>query len=50
MSKSQRERKHGGDRKHGRNKRPIDQATSAYVRGRITFEQYAKMMKIKRGK
>lgn len=30
------------NRKYGRNKRPIDQATSAYVRGKITFDQYIK--------
>lgn len=36
------QRKKGGTRKHGRNKRAKDQAMSAYVRGKITFEQYWK--------
>lgn len=31
-----------GSKKHGRNKRPVDQKMSAYVRGKITFEQYMK--------
>lgn len=35
-------RKSGGDRKKGRNKRPVDQPTSKFVRGKISFEQYAK--------
>jgi hypothetical protein len=32
-----------GTGKYGRNKRAVDQATSAYVRGKITFEQYRKL-------
>ena len=35
-------KKKGGSRKHGRNKRAKDQATSAYVRGKITAEKYFK--------
>lgn len=31
-----------GSRKHGRNKRPVNQAMSAYVRGKISFENYRK--------
>ena len=44
MIKSQ-NRKSGGDKKHGRNKKPADHPTSMYVRGKITFEQYMKMRK-----
>ena len=33
----------GGSRKHGRNKRGVDSATSLYSKGKITFEKYAKM-------
>ena len=40
-------KKKGGSRKHGRNKRPVDQLTSFYVRDVITFEQYAKGKNIK---
>ena len=29
-----------GSKKHGRNKRPVNQSMSNYVRGKITFEQY----------
>ena len=43
MANSQ--RKSGGDRKKGRNKRPVDQATSKYVRGKISFEEYWKEKK-----
>lgn len=42
MSRKQSQKKKGGDKKHGRNKRPKDQALSSYVRGNITFEQYKK--------
>ncbi|MFA5151299.1 MAG: hypothetical protein WC554_01940 [Clostridia bacterium] len=31
----------GGARKLGRNKRPVDLPTSKFVRGKISFEQYA---------
>jgi len=31
-----------GSKKHGRSKRAVDHKTSAYVRGKITFEQYMK--------
>jgi hypothetical protein len=40
----------GGGRKIGRNKRAVDQPTSNYVRGIITFDQYAKLKNIKGGK
>lgn len=40
-------KKKGGSKKHGRNKRPVEQAISLYVRGKITFEQYAKLKGIK---
>jgi len=39
------QRKKGGDKKHGRNKRGVDQATSLYARGKISFEQYEKLKK-----
>lgn len=42
MSKKSNQKKSGGDKKHGRNKRPKNQALSSYVRGKITFEQYKK--------
>ena len=34
------EGKKGGSKKYGRNKRPVDQVTSQYARGKITFEKY----------
>lgn len=34
--------KKGGSRKHGRNKRPVNSAMSAYVRDKISFETYQK--------
>ena len=37
---SQEGKKSGGSKKYGRNKRPVDQAMSAYVRGRIDFATY----------
>jgi hypothetical protein len=40
------EKKKGGNKKYGRNKKAVDSVTSAYVRGVITFEAYQK----KRGK
>ena len=40
-------KKSGGSKKHGRNKRGVDQLTSSYARGRISFEQYAKGKGIK---
>jgi hypothetical protein len=39
MSKKQKTPK---GRKIGRNKRPVDQKMSNFVKGRITFEQYVK--------
>jgi uncharacterized membrane protein len=36
-----------GSRKAGRNKRPVDQATSLYSKGKISFEQYKKMKRLK---
>lgn len=41
------QKKKGGSKKYGRNKRAVDSATSAYVRGRIDFEKYAKQKNIK---
>jgi hypothetical protein len=35
-----------GAKKYGRNKRPVDSATSAFVRGKISFETYAKDKKL----
>jgi hypothetical protein len=45
MASSQNQKKKGGAKKYGRNKRGVDQATSLYVRGKITFEKYQKMKK-----
>jgi hypothetical protein len=39
------QKKKGGEKKYGRNKRPVNSAMSAYVRGKITFESYQKQMK-----
>jgi hypothetical protein len=39
------QKKKGGAKKHGRNKRPVNSAMSAYVRGKITFEQYQKQVR-----
>ena len=33
-----------GSKKHGRNKRPVNPAMSAYVRGKISFESYQKQI------
>jgi len=41
MSQQKKQSK-GGKKKIGRSKRPVDQAMSAYVRGKISFEQYRK--------
>jgi len=46
MAKQQNQKK-GSSRKVGRNKRAKCQATSSYVRGLITFEQYVKAKNIK---
>jgi len=35
--------KKGGSKKHGRNKKGVDQAESLYSKGKITFEQYKKV-------
>jgi len=45
MAKAQKERKHGGARKIGRKKRSVNAAMSAYVRGKISFENYRKQSK-----
>ena len=45
MEKKQ--RKKGGTRKIGRSKRAKDYVMSAYVRGKISFESYAKSKGIK---
>jgi len=34
-----------GARKYGRNKRPVNSAMSAFVRGKITFDSYQKQTK-----
>lgn len=46
MSKQKNQKK--GCRKAGRNKRQRDGATSAFVRGKIGFDQYVKDKGIKR--
>jgi hypothetical protein len=45
MSKKQQDKKHGGARKIGRKKRSVNAAMSAYVRGKISFENYRKQSK-----
>jgi hypothetical protein len=45
MSHKKSEKKKGGNKKYGRNKRPVDPAMSAYIRGVITFEAYEKQKK-----
>jgi uncharacterized membrane protein len=47
MSKKQQDKKHGGARKIGRKKRAINQAMSAYARGKISFENYRRQTKSK---
>jgi hypothetical protein len=42
MARKKEGRKSGGARKIGRKNRPKDQKLSAYVRDKITFEQYNK--------
>lgn len=47
MPKKKRERKRGGERKKGRSKRKREnrgKPLSLYVRGKITFEQYWKLI------
>jgi uncharacterized protein YbcV (DUF1398 family) len=39
------QKKKGGEKKYGRNKRLVNSAMSAYVRGKITFETYQKQTK-----
>jgi hypothetical protein len=39
------QKKKGGEKKYGRNKRLKNFAMSAYVKGRITFESYLKQTK-----
>ena len=42
MAQKQGVKRHGGDRKYGRNKRAKDETMSAYVRGKIDFASYWK--------
>jgi len=42
MAKTQ---KVAGSKKAGRNKRPVNQAISLYIRGKIDFAQYTKLTK-----
>jgi len=39
------QKKKGGEKKYGRNKRLRNAAMSAYVRGKITFEAYQKQIR-----
>jgi hypothetical protein len=39
------QKKKGGEKKYGRNKRPVNSAMSAYVRGKISFDGYQKQNK-----
>jgi len=40
----------GGAKKHGRNKRAVDSATSLFSKDKISFEQYARLKGIKKVK
>jgi len=44
---SKKEKIKGGSKKHGRSKRLKDSAMSLYVKGKISFETYAKRKGIK---
>ena len=46
MAKKKEQKKKGGAKKYGRNKRPVNSAMSAYVRGKISFENYLKQIKM----
>lgn len=37
-------RKSGGAKKYGRNKKPVNQPTSQYAKGKISFETYKKLL------
>jgi hypothetical protein len=39
------QKKKGGEKKYGRNKRAVNAAMSSYVRGKTTFEAYQKQTK-----
>lgn len=45
MPKKQEHKKHGGARKIGRNKKGVNQAMSAFVKGNISFENYRRQTK-----
>jgi hypothetical protein len=47
MSQSKEHKKHGGAKKIGRNKRPVNQNMRAYTIGSISFEEYAKRAGVK---
>ena len=42
MSKLKTQKRKGGGKKIGRNKRSVDVTTSAYVKGKISFAEYEK--------
>jgi len=44
--RKQENKKKSGAKKYGRNKRPVNSAMSAYVRGKISFESYQKQSKV----
>jgi hypothetical protein len=39
------QKRKGGEKKYGRNKKPVNSAMSAYVRGKISFENYVRQNK-----
>jgi hypothetical protein len=39
------QKKKGGEKKYGRNKRPVNQAMSSFVRGKISLDSYQKQTK-----
>jgi len=45
VAQKKKEKAKSGNKKHGRNKRPVNSAMSAYVRGKISFESYLKQTK-----
>jgi len=45
MSKEKKQKTKGGGKKYGRNKRVVNSAMSAYVRGKISFDSYLKQTK-----
>jgi len=43
MAQKKTQKKKGGEKKYGRNKRPANAFLSAYVRGKISFDEYKRL-------